>query len=236
MELKVLGLLQDDLAPQPGDSRRNPRSLPKPNWVVFAPEPTRAQAAERHQEDVCSDCLILFSTDEGDVCQEQRFMPDRRRPAERHGGARRPVLAGHSAAPPAHREGNQKTPWTLNCAMISLHYITEWTSHISMFWSALMTPWFVGQLLTFLAFKAQFFFSGLLQIIKKKLPTHWSLETWLISPHFSCKRPRKQTLQQLYYCYIYIITSFFVTWSSSSRNSHAGFISTTNIQSRFNPL
>lgn len=110
MELKVLGLLQDDLAPQPGDSRRNPRSLPKPNRVVFAPEPTRAQAAERHQEDVCSDCSILFSTDEGDVCQEQRFMPDRRRPAERHGGARRPVLAGHSAAPPAHREGNQKPP------------------------------------------------------------------------------------------------------------------------------
>ena len=55
--------------------------------------------------DVCSDWSMLSSTDEGDVCQKQRFLPDRRRPAERHGGARRPVLAGHSAAPPAHREG-----------------------------------------------------------------------------------------------------------------------------------
>lgn len=152
---------------------------------------------------------LTFSlcADEGDVRQEQRFLPDGRWPAEHHGRARGSVLAGHSAASPAHREGNvrrktwplkhQTSPlisqlwltfkfWLSSCvqSMISLANSTQWPVHISILWSVLMTEWLFGQLLRFLAFKAQFS-PSLLWI--KKLPTHWSLETLLIPPHFSCK-------------------------------------------------
>lgn len=65
------------------------------------------------RRDVCSNCPMLFLTlplcaDERDVCQEQRFLPDGRRPAEHHGRTRGSVLAGHSAASSAHREGTVK--------------------------------------------------------------------------------------------------------------------------------
>lgn len=101
---------------------------------------------------------LFFLTDEGDVCQEQRVLPNGRWPAELHGGPGGSLLAGHSAAPPAHREGRRrpqkKHPLTstlrnshdrypkriinLRAAscMTSSPYHTEWPVHISICWSA----------------------------------------------------------------------------------------------------
>lgn len=54
--------------------------------------PTRPVALTR----VCSD------PDNRVVREEQRFVPDGRRAAARRGRTGGPLLAGHSAAPPAH--------------------------------------------------------------------------------------------------------------------------------------
>ena len=150
---------------------------------------------------------MFFLTDEGDVCQEQRVLPNGRWPAELHGGPGGSLLAGHSAAPPAHREGRRRpkknTHWRphLETHMIDIQnlfinhraascmtsspYHTEWPVHISICWSAHNGSMIIGPDAEIFGFH----FSKFPPVCcgSKTPPPTRSLETLVIPTHLTWK-------------------------------------------------
>lgn len=106
--------------------------------LVFVETWEKKKRSHFYLHDVGNDCqhwatstgrwplTSLIPADEGDVCPEQRFMSDRRWPAEPHSSAWRPLLESVAAASPAHREG--KDLWPLTSLTPSCVQKMQWLS------------------------------------------------------------------------------------------------------------
>lgn len=187
---------------------------------------------------VCSKLLLTFPTlpsDEGDVRQEQRFLPDGRRPAERHGRAWGSVLAGHSAAPPAHREGTKH----LNTDLQRLRHPENLKTRVSLFEHDFTVTfpyqrrlisindsviiWPAAQIS---GFQSSVFFFLSLACSRSKTPHPLEFGDITNPPTLQLQRPIKRIIKQLhydhyYYCYCYSrVSCVIILFTSGSRDDH----------------
>lgn len=163
--------------------------------------------------------MFLFCADERDVCKEQHFLSDGLWPAEYHGRARGSMLAGHSAASPAHREGKvkprkcdsrpkrQTSPlksliWTVQTviltsqavsSMTSLAYDMKWPARITIPINDLVIIWPDAEIFGFLP-----------ACTGSKTPHPLEFGDITNPPTHQLQRPEKQMMQ--FYCYYFSVS------------------------------